>query len=172
MKVTLKGNKALIRELKNLAHKATVAASEEIEATAVDIDARAVNRLNSYVDTGRLKGAQGFEVKGLHAVNFNSAEYSGYMEFGTKTKVNVPPEMQEEADKFRNGKGSYEQFKENISEWMQRKGIPQEALYPIMAKILRIGISPRPFMYNSFKEGTKGLEKRIDKAIQDQLDKL
>lgn len=170
MKVTLKGNKALIRDLKNLNKSMVAAVGDEIEATAADIDRRAVNRIP--VDQGHLKQMQGFEAKGLHAVNFNKANYSGYVEFGTKTLVDVPPEMQEEANKFRNGKGSFKDFKENIAEWMQRKGIPQEALYPIMAKILKIGISPRPFIHNSFKEGTKGLEKRIDKALQDELNKL
>lgn len=170
MKVTLKGNKALISELKRLSVKAEQAAAEEIEATAADIDRRAVGRIP--VDQGNLKQYQGFEVKGLYAVNFNSAGYAGYQEFGTKTLVSIPQEMKDEAAKFRGKKGSYKEFKAAISEWMRRKGIPQEALYPIMAKIMNVGIRPKPFLYNSWREGIKGIEKRIDAAIQREIDRM
>lgn len=173
MKLRVRGLDKLRRELKELPPKVVRAASEEMEATAADVDAKAVQRLSQTADTGLLKNHNGFEGKGLHWVIFNSAGYAGFHEFGTKTLVDVPPEMREEADKFRASKGgNYEEFRESIAAWMKRRGIPAEALYPIMAKILRIGIAPHPFMYNSFKEATKGLEKRIDAAIQRELNKI
>lgn len=170
MKITLKGNKALISDLRRLSGNMRQAAAEEIEATAADIDRRAVSRIP--VDQGKLKQDQGFEVKGLHAVNFNNSGYAGYQEFGTKTKVVIPQEMKDEAAKFRGGKSSKGEFKQAISEWMKRKGIPQEALYPIMAKIMNVGIGPQPFLYNSWREGIKGIEKRIDAAIQREIDRM
>src|SRR5690606_37826596 len=125
-------------------------------------------------DQGYLRGQSKVDGKDLRWVIVALAEYSGYMEFGTKTKVNVPPKMREEADKFRNSGGSkksYEQFKAAIAQWMRIKGIPEEALWPIMAKIMGAGIEPQPFMWPAFQEGTKGIEKYIDAVIQRYLDK-
>lgn len=142
---------------------------EQMRIAAFDVDKRAVDRLSQIKNTnGHLRRSMKVDGKGLKWVISNNANYSGYVEFGTKTRVQVPPEMQEQADKFRGGGGgSYKDFKENIQAWMRMKGIPGDALYPIMAKILRVGIDPQPFMYPSFKEGTKNLAKDIDDAIQD-----
>lgn len=152
------GQQRLLREI-----------SEEMEVKAQEVRTKAVQK--APVDTGLLRAGIEVEGKDLRWVIYTVAEYAGYVEFGTKTKVNVPPEMQEEADKFRGGKGSYEDFKAAIADWMRRKGIPEEALWPIMAKIMGQGIEPQPFMWPAFKEGTKDIEKDIDAVIQRYLDK-
>lgn len=151
------GQQRLLREI-----------SEEMEAKAQEVRTKAVQK--APVDTGLMRAGIDVEGKDLRWVIYTVAEYAGYVEFGTKTKVQVPPEMKEEAEKFRGGKGSYGDFKQAIADWMRRKGIPEEALWPIMAKIMGQGIEPQPFMWPAFKEGTKGIEKDIDAVIQRYLD--
>jgi|SRR6187402_402357 len=143
--------------------------SDELQVAANDGRNRAVKR--APVNSGILRAGIEVEGKDLSWIWYTVADYAGYQEFGTKTKVNVPPEMASEADKFRNGKGSYEDFKDAIAAWMRSKGIPAEALFPIMAKIMRVGIDPQPFMYPAFQEVSAYLPKTINDTIQRYLDK-
>lgn len=143
--------------------------SDELQVAAQDGRNRAVAK--APVNSGILRAGIEVEGKDLTWIWYTVAEYAGYQEFGTKTKVDVPPEMSSEADKFRNGKGSYGDFKVAIMDWMRAKGIPAQALYPIMAKIMKVGIDPQPFMYPSLKEVEKYLPGEIDKVIQRYLDK-
>lgn len=143
--------------------------SDELQVASQELRNKAVSK--APVNTGILRANINVEGKDLSWIVYTVAEYSGYVEFGTKTKVNAPPEMKEDADKFRNGKGSYEDFKKSISAWMRSKGIPAEALYPIMAKIMRVGIEPQPFMYPAYQEVKKDIDKTIDDVIQRYLNK-
>lgn len=152
------GQKAVLAEI-----------SDELQVAAQDLRNKAVSK--APVNSGILRAGIEVEGKDLAWIVYTVAHYAGYQEFGTKTKVNVPPEMKTEADKFRNGKGSYKDFKQAIAEWMRSKGIPAELLYPIMAKIMSVGINPKPFMYPSMQEVAKYIDKVIDKAIQRYLDK-
>lgn len=163
-----------LKEVERLFGKAGVDAikreiSEEMEVKAQEVRTKAV--MKAPVDTGLVRAGIEVEGKDLRWVIYTVADYAGYVEFGTKSKVDVPPEMKEEADKFRSGRGSYGDFKQAIADWMRRKGIPEEALWPIMAKIMGQGIEPQPFMWPAFQEGTKGIEKDIDAVIQRYLDK-
>src|SRR5690606_21598388 len=145
--------------------------SFEMETASIDIRERAMSRVP--INDGYLRNSITIDGKDLKWIVFVGMEYAGFVEFGTKTKVQVPPEMQEVANQFRNKKLSQGKFKEAIASWMSNKGIPKEALYPIMAKIMNIGINPKPFLYPSFKEVTKGnkVEKQIDSIIQSYLNK-
>lgn len=163
-----------LKEVERLFGKAGVDAikreiSEEMEVKAQEVRTKAV--MKAPVDTGLVRAGIEVEGKDLRWVIYTVADYAGYVEFGTKSKVDVPSEMKEEADKFRSGRGSYGDFKQAIADWMRRKGIPEEALWPIMAKIMGQGIEPQPFMWPAFQEGTKGIEKDIDAVIQRYLDK-
>ncbi|MCY4781707.1 HK97 gp10 family phage protein [Sphingobacterium sp. UT-1RO-CII-1] len=123
------------------------------------------------INNGHLRGSIGVEGKDLLWVIQANMDYATYQEFGSKTMVNIPPEMRDAAVAVNDGKKSYDTFKKAIASWMRNKGIPEEALYPIMAKIMNVGIEPRPFMYPSFQEGTKNLERDINDIIQSYLDK-
>lgn len=120
---------------------------------------------------------------------YAAAAYAAYVEFGTRTKVSVPEEMKDIANQFKNKKtGNWDEFKENIKAWVKRKGIVptvngkkavnpdkydwEELYFLIMMSIYKKGLAPRPFLYPAYKKETKGLDKRIDKRIQEELDKL
>lgn len=168
--VKITGLDAILKKFGKEGQKEVLAEiSDELQVAAQDGRNRAVKK--APVNSGILRAGIEVEGKDLSWIWYTVADYAGYQEFGTKTKVNVPPEMASEADKFRNGKGSYEDFKQAISEWMRSKGIPAEALFPIMAKIMRVGIEPQPFMYPAMQEVEKYLPKNINDVIQRYLDK-
>lgn len=166
--IKIKGLEQLQKKLNKQSQKELIKKiGNEFEVSANKVRNSAIKRVP--VDQGYLRNSINVEGKDLLWIVYASAGYAGYQEFGTKTKVDVPAEMQSEAEKFRNGKLSEGDFKNAIAEWMKRKGIPKEALWPIMAKIMKVGVNPQPFMYPGFKDGTKGLEKRIEDILKDYL---
>lgn len=102
-------------------------------------------------DQGRLRN----EIKSVknseasYSVVANS-EQAPWVEWGTKSRVKVPAELQAYAAQFRGrgstlkGKGS---AKEMIFAWCKRKGIPPEAWFPIYRSIMVNGIKPQPFFF-------------------------
>ena len=142
---------------------------DEIEVSAQMVRNEAIKRVP--VDQGYLRNSINVEGKDMLWIIYASAGYAAYQEFGTKTKVEIPAEMQSVASQFKGKKLSEGKFKEAIADWMRRKGIPEEALWPIMAKLMSVGVNPQPFMYPGFKQGTKNLEKDIDDIINRYLNK-
>lgn len=142
---------------------------DEIESAAQFVRNAAIQRVP--VDQGYLRNSINVEGRDMLWIVYASAGYAAYQEFGTKTKVQIPAEMQEVASQFKGKKLSEGKFKEAIADWMRRKGIPEEALWPIMAKLMSVGVNPQPFMYPGFKQGTKYLEKDIDNIINRYLNK-
>lgn len=107
-------------------------------------------------------GAEGLAVR----VDSN-ADYAPYVEFGTKSKVEVPPELAEYASQFRGGKGgSFDDLLESIKLWALRKGLPESAAYPIAVKIAKEGVKAQPFLYPAFKEEQARFLERIRQAMQ------
>jgi len=81
-------------------------------------------------------------------------DYGVYVEFGTGAKVNVPPELQKEAARFKGmSTGSFEEGLQSIRDWCRSKGIEESAAYPIFMSILRNGIRPQPYLYPAWKAG-------------------
>lgn len=142
---------------------------DEIEISAQMVRNEAIKRVP--VDQGYLRNSINVEGKDMLWIVYASAGYAAYQEFGTKTKIQIPAEMQEVASQFKGKKLSEGKFKEAIADWMRRKGIPEEALWPIMAKLMSVGVNPQPFMYPGFKQGTKTLQKDIDNIINRYLNK-
>ena len=142
---------------------------DEIEVSANKVRNEAIKRVP--VDQGYLRNSINVEGRDMLWIVYASAGYAAYQEFGTKTKVEIPAEMQEVASQFKGKKLSEGKFKEAIADWMRRKGIPEEALWPIMAKLMSVGVNPQPFMYPGFKQGTKNLQKDIDDIINRYLNK-
>lgn len=97
------------------------------------------------------------------------AEYSAYMEWGTKGRAKVPAELQGYASQFRGkGTGDYYDFLKSILEWVERKGIASRfsvktkkklkatkadneritaAAEAIAFAIMRHGVKPHPYFF-------------------------
>lgn len=114
--------------------------------------------------------------------------YAPFIEFGTRTKVNVPAELNSYAMQFKGKKrGDYYDFLSNILDWVKRKGIA--ARYSVKTRkqtnskadkerliqvaqliansILRNGINPRPYFFPPYLRKRKNLLVRIKKVISD-----
>ena len=102
----------------------------------------------------------------LYKVTVNEL-YGTYMEFGTGTKVSVPAEFADMANAFKGKKqGTFKQGLEAIKVWCKAKGIPEEAAYPIFAKILGAGINPQPFLYPAWVKGKKDYQNNLEKMLK------
>lgn len=145
------------------------------------------------VDEGGLK--QGTVVK--HASDLehellSSKRYAPFMEFGTKSKAVIPPELQEFAKQFNQSgpKMKFAEFLLIIVAWVRRKGIAGKysvktrkrlggkatkeaedtaAAYPIAVSILRKGVNPHPFFYAPYLEEKPKIIKQV-KKILDSID--
>jgi HK97 gp10 family phage protein len=92
------------------------------------------------------------------------APYAPYVEFGTGDKVDVPDELSDIASQFKAGKrktGTFEEGLASIKKWCKSKGIPEEKAFIIFMKILKVGISPQPFLYPALVEGREELKKTL-----------
>jgi len=66
----------------------------EMTAATIEINAKQVGY--TPVDTGRLRGANGYNVlQPLEKSLFNNVEYGPYIEFGTGGLVNIPPGLED-----------------------------------------------------------------------------
>jgi hypothetical protein len=98
----------------------------------------------------------------------SSAPYSAYQEFGTRSKVQVPPALVSYAAQFR-AKKSNGDAKKAIFDWCKRVGIPEEAWYPIFIKIMTVGTNPHPFFFIHLNWAQAEVQKRAQKVVKNAL---
>jgi hypothetical protein len=119
--------------------------------------------------------------------------YGVYMEFGTKSKFKAPSFLGSFPARFRGkGEGSYKDALESMIGWVRRNNITgtysvkskrrtgnaqtrekqdRSAAYLILRKILREGLEPRPFFFNSFLIVRERLVARIKRILKEQVRK-
>ena len=106
-------------------------------------------------DLGHLGQSIGHEIKALKNSTkssiFANALYGAFREFGTGTKVSVPTGFESLAIKFKGKKiGNFQEFKDDLYDWCKRKGIPKEAWFFVLMKILKVGTRPQPFLIPNY----------------------
>ena len=90
----------------------------------------------------------------------SNKEYAAFVEFGTKSKAQIPAELSQMAAQFKQpGTGDFDTFLKDIKQWCKKKGIPEQAAFPIAMKLINVGQKPQPFLYPAFK-------KHRDKYVQ------
>ena len=98
---------------------------------------------------------------------FSNAPYSAFVEFGTGSKVKVPPGFEKLASEFKGkGGGSFDDFLDNIRDWCKKKGIDEKLAYPIAVSILRTGIKPQPYFIPAYLVGVASYAKKLSKSIE------
>lgn len=175
------------KKLNNLPANLQKEVSGEIEASARDINSKQVRRVP--IDEGGLKQGVGYKkVNPLNFELFSSKHYSPFMEFGTKSRIQIPAELQDYASKF-NLKGpniGFDAFFKIILDWVHRKGIAGrfsvktkrrlgskneqlsedfDVAWPIALSILKKGVHPHPFFFQAFFEERKALVDRVRKIV-------
>lgn len=163
----LKFDKELKRKVKSYQQDV----QEAVNKVAVDIHSDAVANIdrNKTVDTGVLRSKLRIQfadpkIKQPNANVHSLTDYAPFVEFGTKSKVDVPAELKNYAMQFKGSKqGTFKDLLKNIERWAYRKGLPTEAVFPIALKIAREGTSAKPFLYPAFVMNTKKLKKILNK---------
>lgn len=104
--------------------------------------------------------------KGLTQDVGTNLPYAAYQEFGTGPKVQVPAEFSQLATKAKNlPKGTWQDGVKNIAEWLRKKGgDPKNASF-VLWKILKNGLTPRPFMYPAYVKSRQTYYKDLKKSI-------
>ena len=165
--VKVKGIKDTLKDFSQFGKEAEKEVSEITIINANEITANA--KIAAPGNIGKLH--QNIYTVELDKLNYKvvvGVEYGAYVEFGTGRKVSVPKEFQDQADKFRNQGGSFEEGLQAIRDWCRQKRIDEDAAYPIFISILNNGIEPQPFLYPAYVKGKKTYVKGLNKAL-DQL---
>lgn len=121
------------------------------------------------VDQGQVRQQTGFRVDktALKAFLYSNAPHAPFVEFGTGSKVKVPPELAELASQYKGQKsGSFEDLLRSIQAWCSRKGIDIKAAYPIALSIAKYGISGHGFMYTGLQKGKSVFTRQIAKLVK------
>lgn len=170
MDKTVKGIEKTLKRLQKLGNDAEKMVDQTTEGAVTEIALSARSRAPK--DSGKLQQSIiQQKVKDITYEVVVTELYGAYVEFGTGAKVSVPAEMQDLANKIKsNPSGSFEVGLQSIKDWCKRKGIPQEAAYPIFVSILNKGITPQPFLYPAFVQGREQYLKDL-KALLKQLTK-
>lgn len=144
-KETLKGLRDLLTKLDGMSQSVKEEVADTIEMTAKEIERQAIRR--APIDTGKLRQSiQAVKIDELtYEVQANAtglAPYAPYVEFGTGGLVNVPPELQEMASKFR-GRG-----------------------------IRKVNLRPRPYLYPALVANRSRLLEDLEEILERESGKI
>jgi HK97 gp10 family phage protein len=162
-KVTLNGFREMSAKLKNLPKEIT----KEIDAELQDGTAQMRDRAKN--DAPKDQGLLIAEIvnKKESPLNWSvvsQADYSAFVEFGTRSKVQIPAGV--EGSRF--SKSSSLSAKEAIYAWCKRKGIEEKYWFPIYRQIMTRGSKPHPFFFKQLDVVAPELLRNIQNVLDDQ----
>lgn len=156
----------VLNKLESASKEIRVKGEIELERSARKIEAQAKRNAPTGV-SNRLKTSIDVRGSKLEREVYTDVKYAPYVEFGTKSKVDIPPGLEGYAMQFKGKKnGSYEDLEKNIKLWAKRKRIPEEAVYPIIKSILHKGTKAQPFLFPAFFAEQPQLIKRLKKVLR------
>jgi hypothetical protein len=88
-----------------------------------------------------------FKEKDLVYRVVSGAEWSAFIEWGTRSRVQIPADLASYAAQFKNKSVSGQDAKQKIYDWARRIGLPEEAWWSVFINIMTIGIHPHPFFF-------------------------
>jgi len=168
--VSLSGIKELEGKLNKLTTALQKDVSNEINATALNIENQA--KKLAPINLGQLRNSialtKDSELTYTVAAN---ASYSAYVEFGTGPQVSVPADFTSYAQQFK-GKsgGKFKDMVEALTLWVKRKGIgngknDKGLAYVIALSILKKGMRPQPFLIPAYEMEKPKLIQRLNQLL-------
>lgn len=163
----IEGLTQLQNKLKNLPKKLEDEIDEELHASALTIEAQAKSAAPK--DVGFLvNGISSLKTGKLEYEIVSAATYSAWVEFGTRSKVRIPPGLEDFSAQYMGRPNSSALgAKEAIYEWCRRKGIEPKMWYPIFISIMVKGIEPHPFFFPAYLAEKPKLIARIKRIVTD-----
>lgn len=118
-------------------------------------------------DDGILRNEIGVDkLKSMDYLIFCRAAYSPFVEFGTRTLVDVPPGVEEYAIQFKGmNLGSSVTAWEAIKTWCIHKGIEEQFRYAVFLKIMNVGVTPHPFFFPAVNRILPIIKNRVIAAL-------
>jgi len=99
---------------------------------------------------------------------YSNVDYAPFVEFGTKSKTSIPPELREYASQFIGLRtGGFDKLLADIRDWCKKKGIEESAAYPIALKIAREGVKAQPFLFPAFEKERADLIPKLERLLKD-----
>lgn len=185
--VTISGLSELLRDIDKYESKVKALIQAELKASAQTVVRNA--KREAAKDMGALAGGINYkEVSPTLFELFSQLGYSAFVEFGTRRRVKIPPEVQKLGIqiKYEKQSGTAEQALKSITAWVKRKGIRydsastfksgknkgknkrlsiEETAWFIFHFIMINGIKPRPFFFPALLAETPLLQKRLELII-------
>lgn len=162
--ITIRGARELEKRLRNLDKQIQAEVGEETFQAAKSWEQKA--KQDAPVDQGLLRSQiKGSKTGKLASEVASPAEHSAYLEFGTKSKVSIPSDLQAYAAQFRGGGAGKGDAKKFIYAWMDRVGIPKENQWSVFVSIIVNGIKPHPFFFIQQATISKEFYKNVNKIL-------
>ena len=171
MSIKVQGLDEAIRSLSKYSKEVQIDTAKAMNTSmlAVQSKAKLSLRKNSTSNTGGLlssiKTIRAKE-KDLVSMTYADAEYAPYVEFGTKSKVDIPAGLESYASQFKGRGGSFDQLVKNISAWARNRGIPQENVKFIAMKIAKFGVKAQPFLFPAWESERPKFEQAVKELLQ------
>lgn len=185
----MKGIDKVLKKFHDFAPNLQREVDNELRAGADEMVAEAKN--NAPADEGQIKNSISAKHQRLKHEVFMQKTHGVYMEFGTKGKTRVPSFLGSYASKFRGkGKGSYKDALKSMEGWVKRNNVTgtysvktrrrtgsksvqeqqnKRAAYLILRKILREGLTPRPYFFPAFLHVRKRVIARIKQRLKEEV---
>ena len=146
--ISLSGFKEFETKLKNLPGEINEEIDGEVEIAAKEWEGLAKLSARTHIDQGRLAGEiNANKIKQMEWDVESPAEYSAYVEWGTRSQTVVPAELAGYAAQFRGSTASLVSAKTMIYAWAERKGIPKEKWWMVFINLMTKGSFPHPFFF-------------------------
>jgi HK97 gp10 family phage protein len=164
--VKVTGADRIQRALAKFGQRGAEITADVIQATAMQVNTEAKQQAPANYGKLRQSIINNVSDHGLRVAIEVGVKYGAFVEFGTGVYVQVPAELQQEALKFKGMKtGSFSDFLKTIEDWCKRKGISEDAAYPIAMSILKKGVKPQPYLYPAYVKYRKEIKPRLEKAL-------
>jgi hypothetical protein len=168
IKIKVTGLDNAVKALQGASSERKRRVADEIRRSALRIQGDA--RRNAPVNMGRLRSdvqiAFDVSADNIDAKVYNTVEYAPFVEFGTKSHVDVPEELSVYAQQFRGKGGSFDDLLDSIERWAHLKGLPPKSAYPIARKIAREGRRAQPYLFPAVENERPNLERRLKEAMR------
>jgi len=169
------------RELFARLDKAPSTLVQEVQRELKDGADRIAGRALRKVPKGEGGIARSISVQEISKTQYDvvsAAFYSAFVEWGTKSKAQIPPELAAYAAQFKGYKGgTLADFLKAITGWVRRNTIKfsgagrnltlDETARIIMIHILKYGVKPQPFFFDGLKQEEPIILKHIEAVIND-----
>lgn len=164
--VEVKGINETVKRLKRLTKEVATDADKVMGYSARSIERDA--KKNVDVDTGDLRASIHLIDKFLDKEVKTDKTHAPFVEFGTKSKVDIPQGLEQYALQFKSSGGNFADLLEAIEGWVSRKGIDAQFAFPIALRIAQNGVSARPFLFPAYFKELPKINSELKKIVNER----